>query len=423
MQKVSVIGLWYVWFPLLVAIAKANKFDVVGFDIQKEKIQQIKKWVCPIDDKLAREEMQEVTFTVSSEPDVLQDVDYHIICVPTPITKNYEPDLEPLISASKLVARYLKPGSYVVIESTVNPGMCTEVVLPLLEEESGLTGGQDFELGHCPERINPGDNKRNLYNINRNIGALTKPWAEELATFYREIISADVYVMETILEAESTKIIENTFRDINIAFVNELAQSFDKMGIDLVNVLKGAGNKPFAFLTHYPGCGVGGHCIAVDPYYLIRKASDHWFDHVFLKNARKINKYMPQYTVEKLVHALNQKQKSVKSTSVAVLWLSYKANVGDDRESPAYDIIAHLQSAYENQPLIYDPYFPEASTHTDLDKILKSTEAVIIATNHQEFLDIDYSQYPQLCAIVDGRNCLNSSRFTDSNIIYTGIGR
>jgi nucleotide sugar dehydrogenase len=233
MLKTSILGLGYVGLPLALALERSQTYQVLGFDISAPRVQAIQDKTLLIEDQSAQKDLQELPLTVSSDSEALTDSDYFIICVPG----LHNPDLKPLISALKLVAGHLQPGNTVIIESTINPGVCEEVALPLLEQETGLKGGQDFELAHCPERINPGDSAWNVYNIPRNVGALTKEGTTRVADFYRSFLQAEVNEMGSLKEAEATKIVENTFRDINIAYVNELAVSFDILGINLIKVI------------------------------------------------------------------------------------------------------------------------------------------------------------------------------------------
>lgn len=421
--KVSVIGLGYVGFPLLCAIAKNKKYDVVGFDISKEKISLAKQYKSPVEDELAKKLVKEIKYTVSDNPIVLEGTKIFIICVPTPVDEFYNPDYAPVIAATKTIVPYVNKGSFIVLESTVNPGTCEEVMLPIIEELTHMKGGKDFELAHCPERINPGDPKWNVINIPRNIGALTKEGTKYIADFYRSILISDVNEMNGLKEAEATKIIENTFRDINIAYVNELAKSFDNLGINLINVIKGASNKPFAFMPHYPSCGVGGHCIPVDPYYLIERAKKAGFDHKFLRTARSVNNSMPQYTVDKLLHALNENSKSIKGSKIALLGLSYKKNISDLRESPALVIKKILENDYNASLNIYDPYNLELSTHKTLENALKGCDAIVIATAHDEFVKYSNKKWAKIPIIVDGMNCLDKEGLIKLGVNYKGIGR
>jgi len=422
MKKVVVLGLGYVGLPLAVAIKETGKYDVVGFDISDRVLKTINSGRPPFTDPELQERMKETKVLATKDESKIKNADFYIVCVPTPVTDLFEPDLGPVKSASATIARNMKAGAKVIVESTINPGVCEEEVIPVIEEVSGLKAGKDFDLAHCPERINPGDSRWSVYNIPRNIGATTKSGAEKIAKFYRTFIKAQVNVVSSLKVAESTKIIENTFRDINIAYVNELAKSFDKMGIDLVETIEAASNKPFAFMAHYPGAGVGGHCIPVDPYYLIKRAKQSGFDHQFLKYAREVNNSMPNYTVDLLQDGLNAISMPVKGTKVMVYGLSYKANVGDLRESPALKILKLLEELGA-EIIKYDPYLLDMSNVESLEKGLKSAEALLVATNHNEIKKVDFSKYPKLKAIIDGRNCLDSEKIHQLGIYYKGIGR
>lgn len=422
-MKISVLGLGYVGLPLAAAIAKKTNHEIVGFDPKKDKIEQIKKGICPIDDKQCAQDIQEIELNVSDEESIIENSDFYIICVPTPVLDDFTPNLNPVRNAVGTVSKYLQKGQIVVVESTINPGVCDEIVIPVIERETGMKAGKDFNVAHCPERINPGDTKWNVYNIPRNVGSSHPEATQKTSDLYREFISAEINEMKDLKTAEATKIIENTFRDINIAFVNELAKSFDVLDIDLVEVIRGASNKPFAFMAHYPSCGVGGHCIPVDPYYLIDRAGKSGFDHKFLKLAREINNSMPEYTIELLTNALNDLENSVKKSKVGLLGLSYKANVGDIRESPSIKIIElldHKKADFKT----YDPYFTDMSSSKSLDELLEHSYAVIIATDHTEFKDIKPETFIEkgIKVIIDGKNCLDKEKFKNSGIILKGIG-
>ncbi|MDX9791042.1 MAG: nucleotide sugar dehydrogenase [Candidatus Kapabacteria bacterium] len=422
-MKVSVLGLGYVGLPLACAIAKSTSHEVVGYDKSEKKISMIKERVCPIDDVQCEEDLKTVNLGCSDNSDIIAGSNIYIVCVPTPVLNDYTPDLTPVKSATETIAKYLQKGQCVVIESTINPGVCDEIVVPLLEKLTNMTAGKDFDVAHCPERINPGDPLWNVYNIPRNIGSTSLEATSRLASFYREFVNAEINEMPNLKTAEATKIIENTFRDINIAFVNELAKSFDVLGIDLISVIKGASNKPFAFMPHFPSCGVGGHCIPVDPYYLIERAKQSGFDHKFLKLAREINNSMPEYTIDKLVDALNLIELPVKNTPVGLLGLSYKANVGDLRESPS----SKLRSLLEDKKAdlhIFDPYFPELSNVKSLEDLLTNCEAVLIATDHSEFKTLTGADFKKhgVKVVVDGKNCLNKKDIESFGVIYQGIG-
>ncbi|MBU1148457.1 nucleotide sugar dehydrogenase, partial [Patescibacteria group bacterium] len=256
------------------------------------------------------------------------------------------------------------------------------------------------------------------------VGAFSQKGLARAVKFYESILEAPVRPMKSIKEAEATKVVENSFRDINIAFVNELARSFDKMDIDVYDVIQGAATKPFAFLPHYPSLGVGGHCIPVDPYYLIERARLLGFDHKLLKLAREINNKMPYYVVKALQRNLNSLQMPVKGTPIGVLGLSYKADVDDLRESPAQKTIEYLE-ALEADVYRYDPFFPDLSDTKDIDEFLDKVDAFILATNHKEFLEIDLKKFKKykIKVIIDGKNCLDKEAIIKLGIIYKGVGR
>jgi|SRR3989344_1749396 len=416
-EKVAVIGMGYVGFPLACAVAKSGKYDVIGYDVDSKKVNKINKNVSPVEDRQAEEDIKNISFVATTEDKVLGDAKFILICVPTPIDEDKNPDLTPVVKATESIAKYLKSGMYIVLESTVNPGVCEEVMLPILEK-TGLKGGVDFELAHCPERINPGDSKYNVYNIPRNVGALTREGAKVIADFYRSILHASVREVSSIKVAEATKIFENTFRDVNIALVNFLAVFCDSEGIDSKEVVDGASSKPFSFMPHFAGCGVGGHCIPVDPYYLIERAQGLGVDATLLKTARNVNNNMPKYTVQKLVSSLRALGIDIAGKDIGLLGLSYKANIGDMRESPALEIRKELQKLGAN----VKSYDPHCNGHSDsLLKDIHNCVGVILATNHSLFNDID--EWGDVKVIVDGRNCLNKEKIEAKKIIYRGIGR
>src|SRR3989344_1728973 len=418
LPTVTVIGLGYVGFPLACAIAKSKKYEVYGLDTDEKRVNKINKRISPVEDEQAEKDIQNVTIHATTEENVLRRSKFIVVCVPTPINEERKPDLTPVISAVESIAKNLQKGHVIILESTVNPGVCEEDILPILERD-GLKGGVDFELIHCPDRIDPGNPKWNVYNINRNIGGLTKNGTYEAAEFYRSFLKAEVNEVSSLKVAESTKIVENVFRDVNIAFVNELAQSFDKLGIDVHEVIKAASNKPFAFMPHYPGCGVGGHCIAVDPYYLIEYAEKNGFNHQLLKVARNVNNSMPHYTVKKLVDGLKSLVINIRGAKIGLLGLSYKANVGDMRESPALEIKKELLELGADV-LCCDPYC-NGHAPARIKDILENCVGVILATNHRQFIDL--KDWKNVKIIVDGRNCLDMSNIESQGIVYNGIGR
>lgn len=422
-KKVAVVGLGYVGLPLAILACKKG-YDVVGIDIDKNKIDSINKKKSPFYDKKIDTDLKDINLKATTNLKEIKNQDIIVICVPTPVYENHLPNYEPVISACKTTAQYITKNSLVILESTVNPGTTDEMILPLMEKTSGLKVNKDFYLAYCPERINPGDKKWNVENINRVVGSYNKEGLNRAYNFYTSILNAEIKKMNNVKEAEAVKIVENCFRDINIAFVNELAMSFQKMGIDIVNVIDGAATKPFSFMAHYPGCGVGGHCISVDPYYLIHYAKKFGIDHKILSLARETNNYMPKYAVELLLNAIKNAKLNLKDLTVGVLGLSYKANVGDDRESPSYVIIDTLKSN-KLKVVQYDPYLLNKSSQKDLKSILKKSNVLIISSAHDDFKKLTPKDLRDnnINIIVDGRNCLDKNVFLESGITYIGIGR
>jgi nucleotide sugar dehydrogenase len=422
-KKVCVVGLGYVGLPLAILAAEKG-YEVIGVDIDEAKVDMIRNKISPIKDDEISKKLLDVEIEVSTSFNAAIDASVIIICVPTPVYENHMPNLELVKSATKKVAKILQPGQLVVLESTVNPGVSETIVTPILENESKLRCGKDFYLAHCPERINPGDPKWNVENINRVVGATSSEGLKKSVEFYESIIDAEIKPMKSIKEAEAVKVVENSFRDINIAFVNELAMSFSKLGIDVVNVIEGAATKPFSFMPHFPGCGVGGHCIPVDPYYLIDYAKKNGFDHDFLALARRINSRMPEFTAQQVVVALNEIKKSINGAKIAVLGLAYKPGIDDCRESPSFEIIKALEK-HGAEVVTHDPYVEKLSTAKTIDDAFDGAECVVIATGHGEFIELPLEYYLKngIKVIVDGRNCLDENMFLDTEIIYKGIGK
>lgn len=422
-ETVAVIGLGYVGLPLALR-ASERGYRVIGLDTSEKKIALLKEKQSPIPDPALIEQMKQFEFTPTTDPSALKEADIILICVPTPVDEMYYPDLTPVREAATLSAKHLKKGALVVLESTVNPGVSEEVIQPIFEAE-GHVVGTDVYLAHCPERINPGDPKWNVGNIPRVVGATDATGLERALDFYCSIVDGEIRPMKSIREAEAVKIVENSFRDINIAFVNELARSFDVLGIDTKDVIEGAATKPFAFMPHFPSCGVGGHCIPVDPYYLIERAKQSGFDHRFLKIAREINNQMPLYTVELLQDALNEEKQALNGTVVGVLGIAYKANIDDLRESPSLRIIKALQD-HKAEVITFDPHVMGRSTEKSLEEFLEKADCLILATDHREFkagITPDLLKQYSIRVIIDGKNCLDKQAFTEAGLLYKGIGR
>ena len=419
-KTVAIIGLGYVGLPLGCLCAKKG-YSVIGIDIDKNKIDKINHGISPINDEYVKEKLKKGTIQATDDFSEIKKADYIIVCVPTPVNEKHLPDLSYVENSSKSISKYLQENQVVIIESTVYPGTTEEVILPILEKYR-LKAGQDFFLAHCPERIDPGNKKWTIEKIPRVVGGINKKSTEMAVELYEDIIDADIIKVKSSKEAEATKIMENTFRDVNIAFINEMAKSFDKAGIDIIEVIKGASSKPFAFMPHYPGAGVGGHCISVDPYYLIDNAKNYDFDHEFLKLARKINDSMPEYTVSLLEEELKKIGKVVKGAKIGVLGLAYKGNVEDTRESPAFKII-NLLKEKGAAVAVYDPYVK--SDVSSLKELLNYSECLVLVTDHKEFkeMNLDLLKENNIKIVIDGRNCLDKAGIIELGSKYKGIGR
>ena len=421
-ENVCIIGLGYVGLPLAVR-AKERGYNVIGIDLDAKKVKSINKKISPIKDDFLEKNLPQHPIRATVNEKEIKKADIVLICVPTPVDNFHNPDLRPVRNACEMTAKNLKKGALLVLESTVNPGVSEEVVRPIFEKY-GHKIGKDVFIAHCPERINPGDPKWNVTNIPRVVGAFTKRGLRKALNFYKSIIDGEIKPMKHIREAEACKVVENSFRDINIAFVNELAKSFDALNIDVKDVIDGAATKPFSFMPHYPACGIGGHCIPVDPYYLIERAKQAGFDHKFLRTSRAINNSMPAYTVELLQDKLNEMKMPLNGTNVGLLGIAYKANVDDDRESPYYDIVKALQK-HKAKIHSFDPYLKEKSTCKSLQTVLKKSDAIILITDHKQFEIIDGKLLKKynIKLVIDGKNKLDKDDIQKAKIIYKGIGR
>lgn len=423
-KTIAVVGLGYVGLPLALLAARKG-YATTGIEIDEKKVNKLKQSISYIDDVVASE-LRETNARFTTDFSSIRRAEAVVICVPTPVNIDKTPNLDAVRNAVVAIAPYLRKDTLVVLESTVNPGVCDEIITPILEEVSGKVVGQDLYLAHCPERVNPGDTKWNVSNINRVIGTNTKKEMLPAKAFYESLIDAEIMPMGSLKEAESVKVVENSFRDINIAFVNELAMSFQRMGINVESVIRGASTKPFAFMPHFPGCGVGGHCIPVDPYYLIEYANGYGFNHEFLRLARKINENMPSFTIDLLELALNERGRAVKGAKIALLGLSYKPDVGDGRESPAY-AIKHLLLERGADLITFDPYLKDRKAAASLNDALEHASAIVLATGHRHFLDVIDAKLlvrNTIDVVIDGRNLWSKRRhaFKRAGIIYKGIG-
>jgi nucleotide sugar dehydrogenase len=417
-NKVAIVGLGYVGLPLAV-LAQEKDWQVVGIDVDSNKVEQINKQQVPFQDMALSRNLKKYPIEASIEFSKIADVEIIIIAVPTPVKNNNQPDLTPLVSAIEKIKPHLKENQTIIVESTVNPGVMDEVITPLLK------GSPPVHLAHCPERINPGDSKWSVRNIPRVLGGYNDQGVKQALKFYSSVIEAPIKVMNSPTEAEAVKILENTFRDINIVYINEMARSFDVLGIDITNVIEGAATKPFSFMPHYPGNGVGGHCISVDPYYMIERAKQVGFDHQFLKLARRINESMPAYTIQLLLSATKQANLNPQSMIVALLGLAYKKDVSDTRNSPALKTLELLDEEKINTKT-FDPFVPEKSSTTSLEEALSSADTVILACDHSELtasLSPDVLVANNVKVVIDGKNALDIEGLSKTDIIYHGIGR
>ena len=393
--KLSVIGLGYVGLPIALEFAK--KIKVVGFDIKPERIELMRKSIDP-SNELTSEAFHNADIVFTSSPEDLKDASFHIIAVPTPITNTNLPDLKPVLSASETVGKILKKGDYVVYESTVYPGCTEEDCVPILEKFSGLKYIKDFKVGFSPERINPGDTNNTLTKITKITSGCDNESAENIAKIYELIIKAGVHRASSIKVAEAAKIIENTQRDINIAFMNELSIIFNRMGINTFEVLEAAGTK-WNFLNFFPGL-VGGHCIGVDPYYLSYKAKSLGYHPHMIDSGRFINDSMGRYIGKQTVKKIINAGKGVKDSRVLIMGITFKENVTDIRNSKVVDIISELNEFGVNVDVID----PNASAHEVKEEYnieLKSKpsgkyDAIIIAVNHQQYISLDETFFESL---------------------------
>lgn len=385
-EKMCQIGLGYVGMPLAVAFAKKN-IHVIGFDLNEEKIEAYKNGKDPTNE-VGEDIIKQTTVDFTSDSSKIREAVFHIVAVPTPVDKLHIPDLMPLKNASKILGQNMKKGSIVVFESTVYPGATEEVCIPILEEESGLKCGVDFKVGYSPERINPGDKIHRLDNIKKIVSGMDEETLNIIAKIYELIVDAGVHRAESIKIAEAAKVIENSQRDINIAFINELSMLFDKMGIDTQSVLRAAGTK-WNFMHFKPGL-VGGHCISVDPYYMTYKATMVGYDSKIISAGRYINDNMAKYIAETLVKKLIRACIPVRNAKVAIFGLTFKANCPDIRNTKVLDIYKELQE-YGIIPIVVDPIADKDEvkqvydiTLSPVDNI-KNVDAVIFAVAHNEF--------------------------------------
>ncbi len=391
-ERLSLVGLGYVGMPIAVAFAKKG-IDVIGFDLNKAKIETYKSGIDPTLE-VGNDVIRSTTVHFTSEESDLRKARFHIIAVPTPVNTDHTPDLSPVIGASKIVGRNLEKGSYVVYESTVYPGCTEDVCIPILEEESGLKCGADFKVGYSPERINPGDKEHRLENITKVVSGIDKDALQTIKAVYDLVIEVGSYPVSNIRTAEAIKVVENSQRDINIAFMNELAMVFDRMSIDTNEVVDGMNTKWNA-LGFRPGL-VGGHCIGVDPYYFTYQAEKLGYHSLIVLNGRYVNDSMGAYIADAAIRKMIEAGQAPKKSKVVIMGLTFKENCPDTRNSKVNDIIKQLNK-YGIEPIIVDPWanerdaLNEYGVHlTDIDSV-EDADCIIVAVAHREFREMGLS--------------------------------
>lgn len=387
-EKLSLVGLGYVGMPI--AVAFARKIKVVGFDLNEKKIDQYKSGIDPTNE-VGNDVIKNTKVEFTADPSRLKEAKFHIVAVPTPVNDDHTPDLTPVEGASRILGQNLTKGSVVVFESTVYPGVTEDICVPILEKESGLKCGVDFKIGYSPERINPGDKVHRLETIVKIVSGMDEETLDTVAKVYEIVVEAGVYRAQSIKVAEAAKVIENSQRDINIAFMNELSIIFNRMGIDTKSVLEAAGTK-WNFLKFYPGL-VGGHCIGVDPYYLTYKAEELGYHSQIILSGRRINDDMGKYVAESMVKNLIKADIPVKHAKIAILGFTFKENCPDTRNTKVIDIYKEL-GEYGITPVVVDPAADadEAKrlygvTFDTMDAV-KDVDAVIVAVAHTQFLNL-----------------------------------
>lgn len=426
-EKLSLVGLGYVGMPIAVAFA-AKGIEVVGFDLNSAKIDLYKSGVDPTKE-VGDEVIKNTTIDFTSDETKLKEAKFHIVAVPTPVNQDHTPDLTPVIGASEIVGRNLVKGSIVVYESTVYPGVTEDVCIPILEKESGLKCGVDFKIGYSPERINPGDKVHRLENIHKIVSGMDAESLEEIKNVYDLVIEVGTYPVSTIKTAEAVKVVENSQRDINIAFMNELAMVFDRMGIDTNEVVDGMNTKWNA-LGFRPGL-VGGHCIGVDPYYFTYEAEKLGYHSQIILSGRKVNDGMGAFVADAAIKEMIKAGKSPKNSKVVILGLTFKENCPDTRNSKVEDIIKRM-AEYDINPLVVDPWASERDamheygvTLTKYEDI-KDADCVIVAVAHNEFKALSLDDIKKLfkaCpddekVLIDVKGLYKVSDLNDSGMKY-----
>lgn len=409
----GVVGLGYVGLPLAVEKAKAG-FKTVGFDVQESKVDMVNaghNYIGDVVDEELSKLIETGMLSATNDFSFIKDVDFVAICVPTPLDSHQQPDINYVRSSAELIAKYMKVGTIVVLESTTYPGTTEELLKPILEKGSGLECGKDFYLGFSPERVDPGNAVYKTKNTPKVVGGIGKDAVDVIAAVYEAVLDSDVFKASSPAVAEMEKILENTYRNINIGLANEMAILCNKMGIDYWEVVDAASTKPYGFQPFYPGPGLGGHCIPLDPYYLSWKAREYGFHTSMIESSMMVNDKMPEYCVERAARILNEKKKPLNGSKVLVLGVAYKADIDDYRESPALDLIDIFKRRGADVDF-YDPYISEYKYHGELHKGLGSVDGtlierydlVVIAASHS---NVDYDMINKnASSVFDTKNAM-----------------
>ena len=419
--KVGVVGLGYVGLPLAVEKAKAG-FKTIGFDVQEEKVRLVNEghnYIGDVVDSDLADLVRSGMLTATTDFSFVKNVDFIAICVPTPLDAHQQPDISYVRSSTEAISKYLTKGTMVVLESTTYPGTTEELIKPILEEGSGLKCGEDFYLGFSPERVDPGNLIYKTKNTPKVVGAIGKDATEVIAAMYRAVLEGEVYEVSSPAVAEMEKILENTYRNVNIGLVNELTMLCQKLGISMWEVVDAAKTKPYGFQAFYPGPGLGGHCIPLDPYYLSWKAREYGFHTSMIESSMMINDQMPEYCVERASKILNRQMKSMKGSKILVLGVAYKQDIDDYRESPALRVIEILKRE-EAEVDFYDPWIAEYKYKGEKNKGIKEINPEIIASYDLIMItaahsNVDYDMIQKnASAIFDTKNVMKAIENRDN---------
>ncbi len=412
----GVVGLGYVGLPLAVEKAKAG-FKTIGFDVQEAKVKMVnegKNYIGDVVDSDLKALTEKKMLSATTDFSFIKDVDFVAICVPTPLDEHQEPDISFVRDSTTAVSKYLHKGMMVVLESTTYPGTTEELLKPILEENSGLVCGKDFYLGFSPERVDPGNLIYKTKNTPKVVGAIGEDAAQVISAVYRAVLDSDIHTVSSPAIAEMEKILENTYRNINIGLVNELGRLCNKMGISVWEVIDAAKTKPYGFQAFYPGPGLGGHCIPLDPYYLTWKAREYGFHTTLIENSMVINDSQPEYCVERAMHILNRYKKSINGAKILMLGVSYKNDIDDYRESPAIRVYKKLKKVGA-EVSYFDPWVAEfKNMYGESGKsipeltpdVVKSYDLVMVTAAHS---NVDYDMVQKnAIAIFDTKNVMKN---------------